>query len=177
MNKSTSSLALLLDELTLAARQRAWTDTEWSARAAVRKETLSRLRSRSSCDFATLSALAGAVGARLTVTRGDAPQPSDDGHFPLHVERAYEGRLLELCAKRPVVAGDWAGAGPRFFMAGLAVLVASVANADRRALLAVAEHLHPGASEPAVFSHWLARSPVRPSRFLPMLAISAKHAA
>jgi hypothetical protein len=67
--------------------------------------------------------------------------------------------------------------GPRFFMAGLAVMVASVEGRDRCGLLTLAEQLHPGASEPAVFSRWLERSPVRPTRFLPQLVIWARHAA
>jgi len=62
-------------------------------------------------------------------------------------------------------------------MAGLAVMLASDPHFDRRGLLELAELLHPGSSEPAVFERWLARSPVRPSRFLPMLRQQAPHAA
>jgi hypothetical protein len=62
-------------------------------------------------------------------------------------------------------------------MAGLAVMLASSPEADRRALLNLAETLHPGATELSVFGTWLRRSPVRPSRFLPMLAMELKHAA
>jgi hypothetical protein len=93
------------------------------------------------------------------------------------VSRDYEERLLELCASRGLDPKRWAERGPRFFMAGLAVMLASVPELDRRGLLALAEQLHPGASEPAVFAKWLERSPVRPSRFLPMLAMELKHAA
>ncbi len=66
---------------------------------------------------------------------------------------------------------------PAFFMAGLAVMLAGEANWDRRALLDLAEGLHPGATEVAVFARWLKRSPPRPSRFLPMLAMELQHAA
>jgi hypothetical protein len=59
--------------------------------------------------------------------------------------------------------------GPRFFMAGLAVMMASSPGSDRSRLLALAEALHPGMSEPAVFARWLAQGPLRPSRFLPMV--------
>jgi len=62
-------------------------------------------------------------------------------------------------------------------MAGLAVMLASVTEFDRRGLLALAESLHPGASEPAVFAQWLKRSPVRPSRLLPMVEQEVRHAA
>ena len=42
---------------------------------------------------------------------------------------------------------------------------------------ALAEVLHPGATEVPVFARWLKRSPLRPSRFLPMLAMETRHAA
>jgi hypothetical protein len=62
-------------------------------------------------------------------------------------------------------------------MGGLAVMLASAANSDRRGLLDLAERLHPGASEPAVFSKWLERSPVRPTRFLSLVDACNAHAA
>ena len=93
-----------------------------------------------------------------------------DGHFPAEVDRDYEERLAGLCVSGNLDFTHWRHAGPPFFMAGLAVMLASVEGHDRRALLNLAEQLHPGASEPAVFSRWLERSPVRPSRFLPLLA-------
>jgi hypothetical protein len=100
-----------------------------------------------------------------------------DGHFPAEVDRDYEERFAELCASRDLDFSRWRNAGPPFFMAGLAVMLASVEGHDRRALLSLAEQLHPGASEPAVFSRWLERSPVRPSRFLPLMAALNKDAA
>lgn len=177
MKKSTPTLPGILDALTRAARMRKLSDTEWAARAGLRKETLSRLRRRSSCDFATLEALASVVGARIEAVDEDLPECSVDGHFPLHVHREYEERLLDLCASRTLDPRRWTDLGPRFFMAGLAVMLASVPGLERRGLLALAEQLHPGASEPAVFAQWLKRSPIRPSRFLPMLAMEMNHAA
>ena len=135
MIKSTTRLALFLDSLTRAARSLGLTDSAWAQRAGLRKETLSRLRRRSSCDLSTLNALAAVVGARLTVARGHVPDSSPDGHFPLEVGRDYEQRLLELCASRRLEPEAWVALGPRFFMAGLAVMVASVAGFDRRGLL------------------------------------------
>lgn len=177
MNKSTSALPRILEALTHAARTHALSDTEWAARAGLRKETLSRLRRRQSCDFATLEALAGVVGVRVGVVDESPLEHSPDGHFPLHMNREYEERLLEFCASRTLDPQLWASLGPRFFMAGVAVMLASVPAFDRRSLLTLAEQLHPGASEPAVFEQWLKRSPLRPSRFLPMLAVEMKHAA
>lgn len=182
MKRSTKSLGALLRELKNSARQQGFTDSEWAARAGLRKETLSRLQGRSSCDFATLEALAEVVGSAFAVvptTPGGtvAVRASPDGHFPMRVDRDYEEQLLRLCATCPGDPSRWANLGPPFFMAGLAIMMASVAGADRRGLLALAESLHPGASEPAVFAQWLKRSPVRPSRFLPMLEQEIRHAA
>lgn len=177
MNTSTTKLEAVLAALTQAARRLALNDSDWAARAGLRKETLSRLRHRSSCDFATLEALAGVVGCQLLVVSGPRRTITEDGHFPLHVDRDYEEQLLQLCATQSLEPARWIALGPRFFMAGLAVMLASVTGFDRRGLLALAESLHPGASEPAVFAQWLKRSPVRPSRFLPMLEEEARHAA
>jgi hypothetical protein len=167
----------LLDSLTAAARDQGLNDSAWASAAGFSKETLSRLRRRSSCDLSTLAALANAAGARLSVTICERPAATADGHFPLELSRDYEQRLLTLCAGRTLDPAAWAAAGPAFFMAGLAVMLAGNAGSDRRGLLELAEVLHPGASEVAVFTRWLKRSPLRPSRFLPMLAMEARHAA
>jgi len=166
-----------LSSLTRAARSKGLNDSAWAAAAGFSKETLSRLRRRSSCDLSTLVALADAAGARLSAAVAPHPVTTVDGHFPDELSREYEDRLLTLCASRRLDALEWAAAGPAFFMAGLAVMLASSADKDRRALLALAENLHPGATEVPVFAHWLRRSPLRPSRFLPMLAMAIKHAA
>lgn len=177
MNTSTNNLTALLDKLTRAARTRGLNDTRWAARAGLRKETLSRMRSRQSCDFKTLIMLADAVEMRLEATSVTLADLTPDGHFPAALYREYEERLLRLCASRALEVQRWADTGPGFFMAGLAVMVASGDGFDRPGLLALAERLHPGASKPDVFQYWLDRSPVRPSRFLPLLDMEAKHAA
>jgi DNA-binding phage protein len=177
MNNASDRLQQILGALTESARSRALNDSEWAASAGLRKETLSRLRRRSSCDFATLESLAETVGSRLVAVTSIQPESTPDGHFPLHVYRDYEEKLLELCAAPSLEALRWAALGPRFFMAGLAVMLASNPDVDREGLLALAESLHPGVSEPAVFAHWLRRSPVRPSRFLPLLEERVRHAA
>ena len=56
MFKSTH-LENLLDTLTAAARKKGLNDTAWSSAAGFSKETLSRLRRRSSCDLSALIAL------------------------------------------------------------------------------------------------------------------------
>jgi hypothetical protein len=71
---------------------------------------------------------------------------------------------------------DWRPLGPSFFLAGLAVALASVRGFDRRRYLDLAEALHPGATEPRVFAKWLAETPLPPARFLPMLQ-SQRHGA
>jgi hypothetical protein len=177
MLTSTTELKRLLDSLTLAARNKGLNDASWASAAGFSKETLSRLRRRSSCELSTLIALADAAGACLSVAVASHPASTTDGHFPGELSRDYERQLLTLCASRQLDPAAWAAAGPAFFMAGLAVMLASNADADRRGLLALAEVLHPGASEVPVFARWLKRSPLRPSRFLPMLAMEIRHAA
>jgi DNA-binding phage protein len=177
MNKSTTTLKNLLERLTVAARKMGLNDSAWASAAGLSKETLSRLRRRSSCDLSTLIALADAAGASLSVTAVPLSATTADGHFPSALSRDYERRLLMLCASRNLDPAAWAAAGPAFFMAGLAVMLASNADADRRGLLALAEALHPGATEVPVFARWLNLSPLRPSRFLPMLRVETKHAA
>jgi hypothetical protein len=83
---------------------------------------------------------------------------------------------VELCASGDLDPQRWASAGPPFFMAGLAVMLAS-SDRDRRALIELAEELYPGSSEVPVFKRWLERSPVRPSRFLPLVEARALRAA
>jgi hypothetical protein len=176
MSKSTGVLATALNDLTARARDCGFTDTAWAERAGVRKETLSRLRGRATCDFSTLNALADAVGAKLVVTQPPAVTTAGR-HFPERMDRDYERQLLNLCASKTLDPRRWEQLGPRFFMAGLAVMLAGTRDFERRSLLALAEELHPGASEPAVFARWLKASPLRPSRFLPMLSVLVKRAA
>ena len=179
MTETSSTLGIVLDELTHRARLRGLTDARWARRAGMSKETLCRLRRRRSCQLSTLTRLASVVGVRLGLLDDSVPV---EGHFPDRVSREHEERLFRLCAARPLEPKRWAAAGPRFFVAGLAVMTACAAgvdrrDADRRDLLNLAERLSPGASQPDVFARWLKRSPVRPSRFLPMLDMYEKHAA
>jgi hypothetical protein len=177
MEKSTTQLSTTLESLQRRARALGITDTEWATRAGIRKETLSRLRGRSSCDFVTLQTLARAVGADVSVIDGNRPGSTEDGRFPAQLDREYEEQLLDLCASGDFDPMRWRGYGPPFFMAGLAVMVASVPEFDRRSLLDLAEALHAGSSQVGVFALWLENSPVRPSRFLPMLLAGLRHAA
>jgi hypothetical protein len=177
MEKSLSEFSTVLDILQYRARAMNLTGTEWAARAGVRKETLSRLNGRSSCDFATLQGLARVVGARVSVIDEEAPEATSDGRFPAHLSRQYEEKLVDLCASREFAPHLWRHYGPAFFMAGIAVMIASVPEFDRRSLLDLAEGLHAGSSQVGVFEMWLEGSPVRPARFLPMLLAGLRRAA
>ncbi len=177
MKTSTRELGVLLTQLTNIARARGLNDSQWASAAGLPKETLSRLRRRASCDLATLNALAGAVGARLAVRESPPVVTAPDGHFPDRMGREYEARLLALAASGNLDPEEWRAMGPAFFMAGIAVMLASVGGLGRRGLLALAEALHPGSSHPDVFQAWLARSLLRPSRFLPMLRKEPRRAA
>jgi hypothetical protein len=169
MLESTAQLSTILDSLSKRARAAGFSDTEWANRAGVRKETLSRLRRRQTCDFQTLHALAHAVDARLGVVEAPPPDRTTDGHFPAKLDREYEERLIDLCQSGDFGSDRWLAMGPRFFMAGLAVMLASAGNRHRRVLLELAERLHPGSSDVDVFNRWLERSPLKPSRFLPLV--------
>jgi hypothetical protein len=167
----------LLTRLTELARARGMNDSQWAAAAGLPKETLSRLRRRTSCDFATLSSLARAAGARFAVEMAKTGAASSTGHFPQQFDRDDEARLVALAASGTLDPDRWRSAGPPFFVAGLAVMLASVRDSDRHGLLNLAETLHPGSSTPEVFQLWLDRSPVKPSRFVPMLDARQRHAA
>jgi hypothetical protein len=177
MSKSTTTLRETMDLLSRRARALGLTDTEWANRARLRKETLSRLRRRETCDFETLRSLAHVLGARLGVVEIQAPDSTQDGHFPANIDRNYEELLVDLCVSRNRDPERWAAKGPRFFMAGVAVMLASAQSGERDDLLALAERLHPGASEVAVFNRWLERTPLRPTRFLALLDARFAHTA
>ena len=176
MSKSTSRLSDLLDALTTSARRAGWSDAEWARRSGLPKETLCRLRSRSTCDFATLDALARSVDATFAVHER-AARTSPNGLWPAIIDRQLESRLVDVLGTGTTRPGDWRPLGPPFFLAGLAVTLASVPALDRRTYLDLAEALHPGASEPGVFAQWLAGTPLPPSRLLPMLEAEFRRAA
>ena len=171
---AVSQLQKAIEELTTRARTLGLTDTAWAAKAGIPKETLSRLRRRSSCDFESLEALASAVAMRICTM--DSAQATG-ALFPLKLDRHYEERLAELCASGDMDLARWRSFGPAFFMAGLAVMLASSNGVDRPALLKLAEELHAGMTEPAVFRRWLKSSPIRADRFLPMVDAQLLHAA
>jgi DNA-binding phage protein len=171
-----SDLSLLLKSMEAAAAARNWSDRKWAAKAGVRPETLSRLRSRGDCVLSTVEALAHAVGLRLFVgpnpgAHASAPKSgaAELRRMPARYGREEEQKLLDLCAEPEADPGRWRSAGPSFFVGGLAVMLASARGYDRARYLELAELLHAGITTPEVFSAWLAQSPVRPSRFLPML--------
>ena len=176
MSTSISPLTELLEALTRAARRAGWSDAEWARRSGLPKETLCRLRARSTCDLATLQSLSRAVGRVLTVDRARLPT-SANGLWPAVVDRHLESKLMKVLGTGSSWAEDWRPLGPPFFLAGLAVTLASIPGLDRRSYLDLAEELHPGASEPRVFAKWLAETPLSPARFLPMLQAQLNRAA
>src|ERR1700723_2125690 len=112
MLKSTTKLKGLLDSLTVAARNKGLNDASWASAAGFSKETLSRLRRRSSCDLSTLMALADAAGASLSVTVAAQPAPPPCGHFPGELSGEHERQLWALCAPPGPQPAAWAAAGP-----------------------------------------------------------------
>ena len=166
MNMSTTLRpAALLEPMALAARARFATEASWAKASGLPKETLSRLKTQSSCDLRTLGALAKSVGYTLVAVPAVA---ESEEHMPSKLVREYEEDLLDLSASGNVDPTVWRARGPSFFMGGLAVMLASARGFERERYLRLAEALHPGASTPEVFHMWLEKSPVQPSRFLPM---------
>lgn len=166
MNTSTNLRPKqLLEQMFLAAKARFATEASWAKASGLPKETLSRLKTQSSCDLRTLGALARTIGYTLA----SVPEAAQAGqHVPARLGREYEEELLDLSASGSVDPTAWRARGPAFFMGGLAVMLASARGFDRERYLRLAETLHPGVSTPEVFGMWLAKSPVRASRFLPM---------
>jgi hypothetical protein len=175
MPEPISALPKLLARLTAAARAARLSDAAWARCAGVPKETLCRLRARSTCDLTTLQSLAGALDCELGVVRFGAT--GDDGRWPREVDRAHEQRVLDLLASGSTSADAWRLLGPSFFVAGLAVTLASVSGFDRPRYLALAEQLHAGSTVPEVYQQWLAGTPLPPSRLLPPLLHARARAA
>lgn len=176
MENASGSLPRLLAELSAAARSRQLTDSAWARLAGVPKESLSRLRQRQDCNWRTVERLAGALGMQLHAGphRNAALHP--DGHMPTALNRDDEEQLRKLSASGNLDPALWRTHGPAFFMAGLAVLLASSRGFDRNGLLHLAETLHPGMSEPEVFGLWIKRTPFEPSRFFAQLDQEMAHA-
>ena len=175
MNDVLPGVQSVLARLSDSARFQGFSDSAWARRAQLPKESLSRLRRRSDCAWATLERLAQAVGQRLDCVPATALTP--DGHLPLHLTRNDELRLRQLALSGDLSPALWRSHGPPFFMAGLAVLLASSRDFNRLRLLDLAEVLHPGMSEPAVFRLWLQRTDLEPSRFFAQLLGERMHAA
>lgn len=162
---NTSTPAKLVSQMSRGAKARFASDAGWAQAAGLPRETLSRLKKQPSCDLRTLGALAASAGYRLLAVPDTA---LGDELVPARFDRGHEDRLLDLCASGELDPGVWRAHGPAFFMAGLAVMLASARGFERERYLRLAEALHAGSSTPEVFGLWLSRSPVRAARFLPM---------
>lgn len=160
-------VAKLLESLTRHARAAGWNDRQWADHAGVRQETLCRVRRRGHCDSATLEALAQACGLQLVAATERSA--TEDGLFPATFGRDAEEALLQLALSGSVDVARWRRTGPAFFMAGFAFFLACADEGSYDLYVALAEELHPGVTREDVFRRWLRRSPVRASRFLPML--------
>ena len=153
----------LLQQLRDRARACGLSEREWAAAAGLRPETLCRLGARTDCDFQTLSALAAAVGLSIGL------QSAREARVPERHGRAEEERLARLCASGSLDVRAWLDAGPRWFMAGLALLLAGRRGADREGLATLAAALEPAMLRVEEYQKWLDTSPVKPSRFLPLV--------
>lgn len=159
----TSHLKPLLTRMRHHARARQLSDHAWADAAGLRPETLARLARRSDCDLNTLNALGSVVGLRMHAVPIATPA------LPAVFGRAEEEALLDLCASGSADVRRWLAGGPRWFMAGVAMLMARGTGPERQAMVLLAEALSPGMSTVESFSQWLLLSPVKPTRFFSML--------
>ena len=171
MLESTNRLSAILSKLTSRARSRGWSDAEWARHAGLPKETLCRLRARDSCDFRTLDTLAWAVDGTLDCRFPVRPRTAD-GLWPLALDAAYEDELLDLVNAPVPDERRWRAVGPAFFMAGIAMAMAGVEGRSAAAYRALADTLHAGIGEPAVYERWLAGTPWSPVRWLSRLHVT-----
>jgi hypothetical protein len=160
---AANNLLATLTHLEHAAARLGLNRGRWAERAGLRAETLSRLFARDDCELRTLTNLAGAANQRLLLV----PQP--DREMPTPWNREVERGYALLCASGSTDVGRWLSEGPRYFLSGLAMMMASSRGADREAYLALAFALCPAMRDPTEFGTWLSMTPTRPSRFLPMV--------
>lgn len=91
--------------------------------------------------------------------------------------REDEERVLELCASGDFRPSRWLRAGNPHLLAGVAAMLASVEGFDRNRMLALAERLSSSMSTVEGFGQWLAGTPLRAERFLPLLQAKIRPAA
>lgn len=115
----------------------------------------------------------GLVVAYLSPAVPEKGALSKDKLQPL--TRAEEERLADLCASGDLRPSRWLRAGNPYLLGGLATMLASLREFDRMRLLALAERLFPGMTQPAIFDRWLRERHVDPSRFVPMVRARLQH--
>ncbi len=93
--------------------------------------------------------------------------PAIAREMPSNWDRATEREYGLLCASGSTEVARWTTVGPRYFSAGIAMLMASTMDADRAAYLALSRALWPGMSKLQEFEAWVRLSPAKPSSFLP----------
>ena len=90
---TTVSPAILLEQMSAAAKRLFSTDSGWAKASGLPKETLSRLKRNPSCDLQTLAALAQTAGYTLVAVPASAQAGA---HMPNAFGREYEDDLLDL---------------------------------------------------------------------------------
>ena len=85
------------------------------------------------------------------------------------LSRPAQERLARLCASGDLRPSRWRKAGDGQLMAGVATMLASQPGFDRVRLLALAEQLDPGMTDPERFGQWLLHTPVKAARLMPMV--------
>lgn len=87
----------------------------------------------------------------------------------LNWTRESEERAIELCSSQDLRPSRWLRAGDTRTLAGIAVMMASEPEFDRKRMLALATRLDSTMTSAAGFNRWLSETPVIAARLLPMI--------
>lgn len=97
----TAQAAAVLERVVAEAKARGLSRRALARRAGVRPETVSRIASRGTCDFATLEQLAAAVGLRLGLHE-ESPPGAGSGRDAVLRRKALIGTLAKAHGARSV---------------------------------------------------------------------------
>lgn len=96
-----SNAAAFLARITDTARSQGLSRRALAQRAGLRPETLSRIASRGTCDFATLERLAAAAGLRLAI-EGSAPQAAGNARDEILLKQSLIRTLARAHGARAI---------------------------------------------------------------------------
>ncbi|MFM1886793.1 MAG: hypothetical protein RL026_1950 [Pseudomonadota bacterium] len=94
----------------------------------------------------------------------------------MRVGRELEERILQQVAAGSTDRAAWQALGPASFVAGLLQMLAGLPVPAAPAWARLAEELQPGIGRAADLEAWLATTPLKPARLMPMVRARLAHA-